>query len=40
MNETKKVKVLAHSAIRIEGEKTVYIDPFHGKEEQHDAVLI
>ncbi len=40
MNETKKVKVLAHSAIRIEGEKTVYIDPFHVKEEPHDADLI
>ncbi len=40
MNETKKVKVLAHSAIRIEGEKTVYIDPFHLKDEPHDADLI
>ena len=34
------VKVLAHSAIRITGEKTIYFDPFHLTEETHDAELI
>ena len=36
----KNVKVLEHSAIRIEGEKTVYFDPFHVKEAPHDADVI
>ena len=34
------VKVLAHSAIRITGERTIYFDPFHLTEEAHDADLI
>ncbi len=35
-----EVTVLAHSAIRIRGPKTVYADPFHLTEEPHDADLI
>lgn len=35
-----EVAVLTHSAIRIQGPKTVYADPFHLKEEPHDADLI
>ena len=35
-----EVRVLAHSAIRIQGPKTVYVDPFHLKEEPHDADII
>lgn len=34
------VKILAHSAIRIEGSKVLYFDPFHLTEEPHDADLI
>lgn len=34
------VEVLYHSSIRIQGEKTIYIDPFKIKENYYDADLI
>ena len=34
------VKILAHSAIRIDGSKVLYFDPYHLTEETHDADLI
>ena len=40
MTDLSHVRVLAHSAIRIEGEKTVYVDPFHLKEAPQDGDLI
>ena len=40
MIDLSNVRVLAHSAIRIEGEKTVYVDPFHLKEETRDGDII
>ncbi|MBR6322589.1 MAG: MBL fold metallo-hydrolase [Lachnospiraceae bacterium] len=40
MSDLQNVKVLIHSAIRLEGEKTVYADPFHLKDEPHDADII
>ncbi|MBR5046709.1 MAG: MBL fold metallo-hydrolase [Eubacterium sp.] len=35
-----EVQVLAHSSIRIKNGMTVYFDPFHVKEEYHDADII
>lgn len=40
MSDLKNVKILIHSAIRLEGDKVVYSDPFHLKEEPHDADII
>ncbi|MBR5339668.1 MAG: MBL fold metallo-hydrolase [Lachnospiraceae bacterium] len=34
------VRILIHSAIRIEGSKVLYFDPFHLAEEPHDADFI
>ena len=34
------IKIPAHSAIRIEGSKVLYFDPFHLTEEAHDADII
>ena len=34
------IRILIHSAIRIEGSDVVYFDPFHLKEEPHDADFI
>lgn len=35
-----KIRVLRHSAIRIEGSKILYFDPFHLEEEPHDADVV
>ncbi|MBP3729714.1 MAG: MBL fold metallo-hydrolase [Lachnospiraceae bacterium] len=40
MKYVPEVSVLAHSAIRIQGPRIVYVDPFHLTEEYHDADLI
>ena len=40
MSDLQNVKVLTHSAIRLEGEKIIYADPFHLKEAPHDADII
>ncbi len=40
MSDLQNVKVLTHSAIRLEGEKIIYADPFHLKEVPHDADII
>nr|MBQ6242977.1 MBL fold metallo-hydrolase [Lachnospiraceae bacterium] len=40
MRPVPEVTVLAHSAIRIQGPKTVYVDPFHLTAAPHDADLI
>ncbi|MBR3999899.1 MAG: MBL fold metallo-hydrolase [Clostridia bacterium] len=37
---TDRISINAHSSIRIEGEKTVYFDPFKITEEAHDADII
>ena len=37
---TDHVTVNAHSSIRIAGEKTLYFDPFHLKDEPHDADVV
>ena len=34
------IRILIHSAIRIEGSKVLYFDPFHLEEAPHDADLI
>lgn len=34
------IKILAHSAIRIEGTRVLYFDPYHLVEETHDADVI
>lgn len=36
----KRIEVLTHSSIRITGENTIYIDPFHVEQEFHDADYI
>ena len=40
MNELSRIRVLTHSAIRVEGEKVVYFDPFHLQEAPQDGDLI
>ncbi|MBQ5953207.1 MAG: ATP-binding cassette domain-containing protein [Lachnospiraceae bacterium] len=40
MSDLKNIKVLIHSAIRLEGEKIIYSDPFHLSDEPHDADII
>ena len=40
MSDLQNVQVLTHSAIRLEGEKVVYADPFHLTKETHDADII
>ena len=35
-----EITVNAHSSIRIEGSKVVWFDPFHVKEETHDADVV
>lgn len=40
MNQLEQVKVLAHSAIRLVGSKTLYFDPYHLKNETRDADII
>ena len=40
MSDLQNVQVLTHSAIRLEGEKIVYADPFHLKDAPHDADII
>ena len=37
---TDNIRVIIHSAIRIEGSKVLYFDPYHLKEAPHDADLI
>ena len=34
------IRILIHSAIRIEGSKVLYFDPYHLTEEPHDADVI
>ena len=40
MSDLNRIKVLKHSAIRLEGEKIVYSDPFHLEGAPHDADII
>ena len=37
---TQNIEVLTHSSIRITGDQTIYIDPFHIAEAAHDADII
>lgn len=37
---TDRITINAHSSIRIAGEKTLYFDPFHLKDEPHDADVV
>lgn len=37
---TENIEVLTHSSIRITGEPTIYVDPFHIEQEVHDADII
>ena len=34
------IRILIHSAIRIEGSKVLYFDPYHLTEEPHDADVV
>ena len=40
MSDLQNVQVLRHSAVRLEGEKVVYADPFHLSAAPHDADIV